>query len=111
MTELAERDPRTRRRTVTEHHTFEVTMDVNFEVGRRGEGSSHKEVQIAGTIFNLIQRYRAHPGVQFVYHIIAPEVPPRSVLDYIERQLRELRVTNVRFVWGIVGRPGKGGRP
>lgn len=78
---------------------FEVTLDAGFSIPEGTRGSpSHKQVQIAGTIFAIAQRY---PNVPIIYNIRATADPTDAARRELESILREARGrgTDVQIIW------------
>jgi hypothetical protein len=69
---------------------FEATLDAHFEIGTTEDvkETSHKRVQLAGTVVGLARLY---PGVPIVFNIVTHRPLDADIRGRLERELRTLR--------------------
>jgi hypothetical protein len=69
---------------------FEATLDARFEIGTTEDlkETSHKRVQLAGTVIGLARMYPGHP---IIFNIVTHQPLDGEIRGKLERELRTLR--------------------
>jgi hypothetical protein len=98
LADVAEKNPETGLREVTEVHIVEATLDAGFRFKTK-RGDPHKKVQVSGTLWALSRRYGQNPNVRFVYRFFAPAEMPKSTRDFLEGEIRKQGLKNVSIIW------------